>query len=339
MNEKMSNKYIIDFDNLERGYRGYPSGSLRTQSVKYGDDYYLLKFPEKNRNKTHEYQASSYLNNSISEHIGCRIFASVSVKAQETLLGKIDGDIVVACKDFVDREHGFELQEFSTIAKEFYSTSETGRYPSVEKVSRIIHAHPLLSSISADAMRHYWDMQIIDALIGNFDRHTANWGYIINHNNNTATVAPIYDCGSSLWPKIDDKYLGTVLASEDQINELTYKLPRGRIQFTEQSTRMGFADALMNIPDKYLAEELLRIVPEISMDKVTDIISDTPYISEERAMFLREIIASRLEKVILPAYEVRAAYSHHEMEYSPMERSAAECDIELRPNLDKIDAE
>lgn len=43
----------------------------------------------------------------------------------------------------------------------------------------------------------------MDALLGNFDRHGANWGFI--KEDNKYTIAPIFDNGSCLFPNLVDE--------------------------------------------------------------------------------------------------------------------------------------
>lgn len=46
---------------------------------------------------------------------------------------------------------------------------------------------------------HFWNMFIIDSLIGNYDRHNENWGILVNDEKQEMKVSPIYDCGSYLF--------------------------------------------------------------------------------------------------------------------------------------------
>ncbi len=56
-------------------------------------------------------------------------------------------------------------------------------------------------AIDSDALkRRFWDMFIVDALIGNWDRHNGNWGFLYNSRTDEMTLAPVFDCGSSLFP-------------------------------------------------------------------------------------------------------------------------------------------
>lgn len=51
----------------------------------------------------------------------------------------------------------------------------------------------------------YYNMFIIDALIGNTDRHNGNWAILQSENG--IRISPVYDCGSSLAPLVDEKLM------------------------------------------------------------------------------------------------------------------------------------
>lgn len=46
----------------------------------------------------------------------------------------------------------------------------------------------------------FWEMFIVDSLIGNTDRHNRNWGFLLNKNTGKTSFSPIYDCGSCFNP-------------------------------------------------------------------------------------------------------------------------------------------
>lgn len=65
----------------------------------------------------------------------------------------------------------------------------------------ILRAIETQDYISKDILReHFWDMFIVDAFIGNFDRHNGNWGFLYNKHTDEMTIAPIYDCAKCLNP-------------------------------------------------------------------------------------------------------------------------------------------
>ena len=45
-------------------------------------------------------------------------------------------------------------------------------------------------------------MFVIDAFIGNWGRHNGNWEFLYTHKNDHMEIAPISDCGSSLFHRL-----------------------------------------------------------------------------------------------------------------------------------------
>ena len=66
-----------------------------------------------------------------------------------------------------------------------------------------IKEHPFLQGISG-VIERFWDMFIIDALIGNTDRNNSNWGIVLRKNG-LKELAPVYDNGNCLNNKWDDE--------------------------------------------------------------------------------------------------------------------------------------
>ena len=66
-------------------------------------------------------------------------------------------------------------------------------------------------------------MFVVDALLGNFDRHNGNWGFLVDSKTQETSIAPIYDCGSCLLPQADEKIMKAVLAKEEELNARIYQ--------------------------------------------------------------------------------------------------------------------
>ena len=56
-----------------------------------------------------------------------------------------------------------------------------------------------------ETKQKFWDMFVIDSLIGNTDRHNGNWGFLKNIKDEKLVFAPIYDCGSCLFAIYTDE--------------------------------------------------------------------------------------------------------------------------------------
>ncbi|MEF2735707.1 MAG: oxysterol-binding protein 1, partial [Bifidobacterium choerinum] len=80
---------------------------------------------------------------------------------------------------------------------------ESGRSkarPEWDFVRHVIEDSPDLDALRGRTMERFLRMTCVDALIGNFGRHSNNWGFITDVRSNIIDLAPIYDCGSSLAP-------------------------------------------------------------------------------------------------------------------------------------------
>ena len=136
----------------------------------------MLKFPSKApKNKD-----LNYANSCISEYIGCHIFDSVGITAQETILGVYRKGgvekIVVACKDFTSP--GIVLQDFASLKNTVINSSHNG-YGT--ELTGIMQAMDEQAAFSPTLLKQYfWDVFIVDALIGNWNRHNGNWGFLYN---------------------------------------------------------------------------------------------------------------------------------------------------------------
>ena len=72
-------------------------------------------------------------------------------------------------------------------------------------------------------------MFIADALLGNFDRHNGNWGILVDEESQTAEIAPVYDCGSCLYPQLGAHEMQAVLDDEREVNRRVYEYPTSAI--------------------------------------------------------------------------------------------------------------
>lgn len=74
---------MIDFTNSIKKNKAYAGANGSKIAVVYNGEQYMLKFPPfPTINK-----GISYTNSCISEYIGCKIFESVGIPVQKTILG------------------------------------------------------------------------------------------------------------------------------------------------------------------------------------------------------------------------------------------------------------
>ena len=144
-------------------------------------------------------------------------------------------------------------------------------------------------------------MFIVDAFIGNVDRHNGNWGFLINKSKGIIHLSPVYDCGSSLYPNLTEAGMKNILSSEREMNDRIYVFPSSAIQYKDR--KINYFEFLNTTDNIACLKALKRICPRIDMDKINTIIESTPYISGIQKDFYRTMLAQRKAKILDNAIE------------------------------------
>lgn len=98
------------------------------------------------------------------------------------------------------------------------ASSTNRRTPEYDFTINLLNTHPWLEPIRDEAITRFWETLCLDSLIGNFDRHAGNWGYLADWNNRTAlSVAPIYDCGSAFYPRLGEPEMERLTRLPDEL--------------------------------------------------------------------------------------------------------------------------
>ena len=148
---------------------------------------------------------------------------------------------------------------------------------------------------------HFWDMFIVDAFLGNFDRHNGNFGFLVDRVNHNVKIAPVYDCGSCLYPKLSDENMKEYLNNQEEIDKRVYIFPTSAIK--NKNKKINYYDFIVSLEDNGCNEALKRIYPKINMQKINEIIDNTPYISDIRKDFYKKILDNRYNKILKVAYD------------------------------------
>ena len=139
-------------------------------------------------------------------------------------------------------------------------------------------------------------MFIVDALLGNFDRHNGNWGFLVNYGTGEVKIAPIFDCGSCLYPQIEEKQMEYVLQDKKEIEKRIFVFPTSAIKVDEM--KLNYFDFLNTTDNINCLKSLKDISNKIDMNKINSIIEGTPYISEIHKRFLKTMVRQRKEQII-----------------------------------------
>lgn len=234
--------------------------------------------------------------NYVSEYLGSHIFQSIGIPVQETFLGTYDGKNVVVMKNFLEPEDA--LVAFNGVGESSLERDKELYQYTYEDITAMLRENMKSTNVEETTDR-FWDMFIVDALIGNFDRHGGNWGFI--KRDNKYRIAPVYDNGSSLYPKLntDDK-LEAVLASEDEINERVFKFPTSHIKV--KNRKSSYFEVISSLQFEACNDALKRIVPRINFGRINTIIDEIEGISEVRKHFYKTMLQHRYDKILMHAY-------------------------------------
>lgn len=289
----------IDFTSCRRLLgKAYNGANGKKIAVEYDGRQYMLKFPPSGIQKPTDL---SYTNSCISEHLGSSIFNMLGISAQYTLLGvfTVNGKekVVCACGDFT--ADGKTLYDFCSVKNTVIDSEHGGSGTELSDILESIEKQQFVNP--EKLLEHFWNVFVVDALLGNFDRHNGNWGFLYDSKTDTAEIAPIFDCGSCLLPQADEKVMRNVLNNEDELNARIYRFPTSAVKLDGQ--KINYYDFLMSGEYDDCDEAIVRIVTRIDMEKIEQLINETPYITDLQKDFYKAYINARYEKILLPAYE------------------------------------
>ena len=283
---------VIDFTDLKKRKKTYAGANGNKISVIYEGEQYMLKFPPQAKlNK-----GMSYSNSCFSEHLGCQIYESIGIPVQKTLMGvytvKGKQKIVVACGDFT--EPGVSLQDFASLKNRMIDSERQGYGTELIDILQTIDEQTLVDRDSL--LERFWDMFIVDAFIGNWDRHNGNWGFLYDDRTDEMALAPVYDCGSCLYPQADEKIMEAVLSDAGERNHRIYNIPLSAIM--QDGKKIKYFDYISSLQNEDCNRALKRIVPRIDMERIREIIDQTPFVSELQKKFYLTMLSERKARIL-----------------------------------------
>lgn len=299
---------MIDFTNCKIDKISKYEGSDQKRAIIYNNKRYMLKMSDKISSENRNELNSSYSNSMFSEHICCNIVKTLNLDVQNTLLGSLTmqsstGEAkiipVVACENFLNANE--ELLEFKKIQNALQA-DKPGKIPKLNEIYEILGKENLYLSkdLAQLGLERYWDTFIIDALLGNYDRHGNNWGFIINKNTQNMSLAPIYDCGSCLYPQIADDDIEAILNNASEIEKRINVFPTAALE--HNGIKVNYKEYINSLCNEDCTAALKRIFPNINLSKVNAIIDSINEISSIRKLFYKTMIKKRMDLILEPAY-------------------------------------
>lgn len=282
----------IDFTDLDKRKKLYDGANGNKISIIYNNEQYMLKFPPTAKiNKN-----LNYSNSCFSEYIGCKIYESLKIPVQKTILGtyKVKGKnkIVVACKDFT--KHGVVLQDFASLKNQMIDSERNGYGTELSDILNTIDEQNVVNR--EELLDRFWDMFVVDAFIGNWDRHNGNWGFLYDSRTDSMEIAPVYDCGSSLFPQADELIMKEVLTNDNELMYRVFEIPTSAIML--DGKKIKYFDFIASIQDENCNRAIRRITPKINMEDIKSIVFSTPYINDLQKKFYYRILSERKSRIL-----------------------------------------
>ena len=235
--------------------------------------------------------------NHISEYIGSHMFELLEIPVQETLLGVYNGENIVLLKNFVGE--GEVLIHFNDVGESSLEEDKEMYQYSYDDIQKMLQDNKKLTNVEETVSR-FWDMFVIDALNGNFDRHGGNWGFL--KKDNQYRIAPVYDNGSSMYPKLNtSERINEVLESQEEIEKRVYQFPTSHVKLNGKKS--SYYEVINSLQFEECNKAILRIVPRIDFGKIEKLIDGIEGIDKLRKTFYKTMYRKRYELILKPAYE------------------------------------
>lgn len=266
----------------------YYGGTERKIGILIEGTPYMIKFQKAS--------AFGLRNNHLSEHIGSLLFNMLGLPAQETLLGTYNGQPVVACRDFIGGNEQFV--PFNDVGESSLDRDKETYQYDYEDIMQMLRDNSKLTCVQ-ETMSAFWEMYIIDALVGNFDRHGANWGFI--KKNNAYRLAPIFDNGSCLFPSLPEDQMSSIIRSPEQTDARVYEFPTSQIRLNGKKS--SYFEVINSLAFPECNKALAAVISRSSLSDILATVEDIAELSDAQKRFYRHMLLNRYEKILAAPYE------------------------------------
>ncbi|MHB1485552.1 MAG: HipA domain-containing protein [Saccharofermentanales bacterium] len=235
--------------------------------------------------------------NHISEYLGSHIFSFLGINAQETDLGLYDSKEIVLIRDFLEDDETFV--PFNGVGDSTLDEDIEKFQYDYNDIIKMLNNNIKLTNVK-ETIDCFWDMYIIDALLGNFDRHGSNWGFI--KKDDEYRIAPVFDNGSCLFPLLNtDEKIDKIILSEDEMNKRIYTFPTSQIKLN--GNKSSYFEVINSLAFLECNKALIRIIERFEMSRIERLIENTGLISEKRRDFYKMVIKQRFDKILMASYQ------------------------------------
>ena len=273
-----------DFSKYNIDLNVFYSGAERKNQITINGNRYIIKYQKNSE--------IGLIYNHVSEYLGSHIFELIGIPVQDTQLGTYAGENVVVVRNFC--EEGEVLVHFNDIGESSLEEDKELFQYSYDDIQKMLEENRKLTRVQ-ETIERFWDMFIVDALNGNFDRHGGNWGFI--KKDNKYSMAPVYDNGSSMYPRINtDERILEILNNQEEIDRRIYQFPTSHIKLNGRKS--SYYEVINSLQFEECNNALKRIVPKIDFEKIDKLIDSIENVSDIRKKFYKTMYRYRYEKIL-----------------------------------------
>lgn len=268
----------------------YYGGSERKIGIIISGSEYMIKFQKAT--------AFGVRYSHVSEYLGSRIFTLLGFSAQETYLGTYQGEPVVACKNFIDKDEQFV--PFNDVGESSLDQDKERYQYSYKDIMQMLRENSKLTNVD-ETIALFWEMFVVDSFLGNFDRHGSNWGFL--KKNNKYRLAPIFDNGSCLFPNMtDEDEMLHVIESAEETDKRIFTFPTSQIKLNGEKS--SYYEVIHSLAFPECNNALVKVYGKIDLEKIFELIDDTEGITEVHKEFYKHLIKERYVKIIKASYDL-----------------------------------
>ena len=150
-------------------------------------------------------------------------------------------------------------------------------------------------------------MFVIDAFISNNDRNEGNWGLVLNKETNKLRLSPVFDNGAAFYNKSSDERLISIYNDDFKFKQSIYESSVSVYRLNGK--RLNPLKYIENMNNDECNKAILRIVPKINMDKITDIFENIPeeykglpVLSKIQKEYYLKSLKYKYDNVLVPVY-------------------------------------
>ena len=304
---------IEDFTNVKISGIPYGGHSGSKKGIFLNEERWFLKYPKSTRSMNVE--GLSYTTTPVSEYLGSCIYQLLGFETHETKLGYANEKIVVACKDFLNKnetilDYNSIKNDYDEIVEkeieELSSTSQNRFNTDIDELMIVMNNNAYFQKVFS-LKQHFWDMFIVDALINNNDRNDNNWGLILNHNTMELRLCPIFDNGASFYTKSPNERLESTLQDDFKTKQVIYDSCVSA--FSRNGKVINPLKFIESMQNEDCNQALLRIFPKINLEEIKNLFDSIPeeynglnVLSKQQKEFYYSSLEYKYEKVFKPVY-------------------------------------